>query len=207
MTQVPQGRFALFIDGANLHATSKELGINIDYKRVLDFFKQQGHFIRAYYYTALLQDQEFSQIRPLVDWLDYNGYQMVTKPAKQFTDASGNQRIKGNMDIEIAVDILELSENLDSVVLFSGDGDFQAAVKAVQRRGKRVTVVSSQQTKPPMVADELRRQADEFIELAEIAPHIRRAGGARPDAPNDDSPEDGVLFENLAQEQTLEPQD
>ncbi|HJQ60408.1 MAG TPA: NYN domain-containing protein, partial [Vineibacter sp.] len=143
-------------------------------------FRGKGQLVRALYYTALAEDQEYSSIRPLVDWLDYNGYTMVTKPTKEFTDAMGRRKIKGNMDIELAIDVLEMTEHLDHVVLFSGDGDFRRLVEAVQRRGLRVSVVSTIKSAPPMVADELRRQADEFIELAELAPLIARSAADRP---------------------------
>ncbi len=165
---------ALFIDGSNLYAAARALGFDIDYKRLLDMFASKGRLIRAFYYTALVEDQEYSPIRPLVDWLDYNGYTMVTKPTKEFTDASGRRKIKGNMDIELAIDVMEMAEHLDHVVLFSGDGDFRRLVEAVQRKGVRVTVVSTVRSHPPMAADELRRQADTFIELQDIAPEISR---------------------------------
>jgi len=170
----PHERLALFIDGSNLYASARALGFDIDYKRLLAEFSKQGILIRAIYYTALIEDQEYSPIRPLVDWLDYNGYTMVTKPAKEFTDSSGRRKIKGNMDIEIAVDIMEMSESLDHIVLFSGDGDFRRIVEAVQRKGKRVTVVSTVKSSPPMAADELRRQADTFIELQTLIEAIGR---------------------------------
>jgi uncharacterized LabA/DUF88 family protein len=130
--------------------------------------------IRAFYYTALVEDQEYSPIRPLVDWLDYNGYTMVTKPTKEYTDAMGRRKIKGNMDIELAIDVMEMAQHLDHIVLFSGDGDFRRLVEAVQRKGVRVTVVSTIRSSPPMVADELRRQADMFLELQDLAPSIMR---------------------------------
>ncbi len=170
----PQERIALFIDGSNLYAAARALGFDIDYKRLLDLFASKGHLIRAFYYTALVEDQEYSPIRPLVDWLDYNGYSMVTKPTKEFTDAAGRRKIKGNMDIELAIDVMEMADHLDHIVLFSGDGDFRRLVEAVQRKGVRVTVVSTIKSQPPMVADELRRQADHFQELLELAPVIRR---------------------------------
>jgi uncharacterized LabA/DUF88 family protein len=176
----PQERIALFIDGANLYAAARALGFDIDYRRLLQVFADKGHLVRAFYYTALVEDQEYSPIRPLVDWLDYNGYTMVTKPTKEFTDAMGRRKIKGNMDIELAIDVLEMTEHLDHVVLFSGDGDFRRLVEAVQRKGLRVSVVSTIKSAPPMVADELRRQADEFIELAELAPLIARSPAERP---------------------------
>jgi len=174
MVFYPQERIGLFIDGSNLYAAARALGFDIDYKRLLDVFRGYGHLVRAFYYTALVEDQEYSPIRPLVDWLDYNGYTMVTKPTKEYTDATGRRKIKGNMDIELAIDVMEMAQYLDHIVLFSGDGDFRRLVEAVQRKGVRVTVVSTIRSTPPMVADELRRQADMFLELQELAPSIMR---------------------------------
>src|SRR5277367_416749 len=168
-------RIALFIDGANLYASAKSLGFDIDYKRLLKEFQAKGRLIRAFYYTALVEDQEYSSIRPLIDWLDYNGYSVVTKPTKEFVDSLGRRKVKGNMDIELAVDAMEMAEHLDHIVLFSGDGDFRRLVEAVQRKGVRVTVVSTIRSNPPMVADELRRQADNFVELQDLAQSIMRA--------------------------------
>ncbi len=175
MNFYPQERVGLFIDGANLYATARSLNFDIDYKRLQDLFAKQCNLIRAFYYTALIEDQEYSPIRPLVDWLDYNGYTMVTKPTKEFTDATGRRKIKGNMDIELAIDVLEMAQHLDHIVLFSGDGDFRRLVEAVQRKGVRVTVVSTVRTQPSMVADELRRQADIFIDLADLREQIERS--------------------------------
>jgi uncharacterized LabA/DUF88 family protein len=169
-----QERIALFIDGANLYATAKSVGFDIDYRKLLKEYQGRGRLIRAFYYTALVEDQEYSSIRPLIDWLDYNGYAVVTKPAKEFTDALGRRKVKGNMDIELAIDAMEMAENIDHMILFSGDGDFRSLVEAVQRKGVRVSVVSTIQTQPPMVADELRRQADEFIDLGHLASKIGR---------------------------------
>ena len=170
----PTERIALFIDGANLHAAARALQFDIDYKRLLGLFGTKGRLLRAFYYTALLEDQDYSPLRPLVDWLDYNGYTMVTKPTKEFIDATGRRKIKGNMDIELAIDVMEMAQYLDHIVLFSGDGDFRRLVEAVQRKGVRVTVVSTTRSQPPMVADELRRQADTFVELHDLAPQIMR---------------------------------
>jgi uncharacterized LabA/DUF88 family protein len=176
----PTERIALFIDGANLYATAKALGFDIDYKRLLALFRTKGQLVRALYYTALAEDQEYSSIRPLVDWLDYNGYTMVTKPTKEFTDSFGRRKIKGNMDIELTVDAMRLSERLDHVVLFTGDGDFRALVASLQQAGKRVSVISTLQTQPAMVADELRRQADQFVDLADLEEQICRDPASRP---------------------------
>jgi uncharacterized LabA/DUF88 family protein len=179
MVHYQNERIALFIDGANLYATAKSLGFDIDYKRLLGHFREKGHLVRALYYTALAEDQEYSSIRPLIDWLDYNGFSMVTKPTKEFTDGSGRRKIKGNMDIELAVDAMRLAENLDHIVLFSGDGDFRSLVAALQQMGKRVTVVSTLHTQPPMVADELRRQADQFFDLADLEHVVARDDSGR----------------------------
>jgi uncharacterized LabA/DUF88 family protein len=168
MNFYPSERIALFIDGANLYATAKALGFDIDYKRLLTLFRSKGRLLRALYYTALAEDQEYSSIRPLIDWLDYNGYTMVTKPTKEFTDSSGRRKIKGNMDIELTVDAMELAEHLDHIILFSGDGDFRTLVEALQHKGKRVSVISTMNTQPPMVSDELRRQADQFVDLSDM---------------------------------------
>jgi uncharacterized LabA/DUF88 family protein len=180
MNFYPTERIALFIDGANLYATAKALGFDIDYKRLLNLFRNKGLLLRALYYTALAEEQEYSSIRPLIDWLDYNGYSMVTKPTKEFTDASGRRKIKGNMDIELAVDAMELAEHVDQMVLFSGDGDFRSLVEAVQRRGVRVTVISTISSQPPMIADELRRQADVFTDLVELQSKLGRDPSERP---------------------------
>jgi len=179
MTINPQERIALFIDGSNLYAAARALDFDIDYKRLLEKFTENGHLVRAFYYTALIEDQEYSPIRPLVDWLDYNGYTMVTKPTKEFTDSAGRRKIKGNMDIELAIDVMEMAAHLDHAVIFSGDGDFRRLVEAVQRKGLRVTVVSTVRSQPPMIADELRRQADNFIELEDLRSAIARSPGNR----------------------------
>lgn len=170
----PEEKMAVFIDGANLYAAAKSLEFDIDYKRLLNWISEQSRLVRAFYYTALVEDQEYSPIRPLIDWLDYNGYTMVTKPAKEFTDATGRRKVKGNMDIELAIDMMEIADHVDHIVLFSGDGDFRRLVESVQRKGVRVTVVSTIRTSPPMVADELRRQADHFMDLLSISEQIER---------------------------------
>ncbi len=167
-------RLALFIDGSNLYAAAKALGFDIDYKLLRNEFMRRGKLVRAFYYTALVENEEYSPIRPLVDWLDYNGFTMVTKPAKEFVDSTGRRKIKGNMDIELAVDAMEIAERIDHMVLFSGDGDFRPLVAGVQRKAVRVSIVSTIRTSPPMIADDLRRSADNFIELEELKEIIGR---------------------------------
>jgi uncharacterized LabA/DUF88 family protein len=174
MSFYPTDRLALFIDGANLYSAAKGLGFDIDYRKLLEEFRKRGILVRAYYYTALVEDQEYSPIRPLVDWLDYNGFRLVTKAAREYVDSQGRKRWRGDMDVEIAVDMMEISEHADHLVLFSGDGDFRRLVEAVQRRGCRVTVVSTVKSQPPMASDDLRRQADTFVDLADLADIIGR---------------------------------
>ena len=176
----PREKIALFIDGANLYATSRSLGFDIDYRKLLASFQKRGYLLRAYYYTALVEDQEYSSIRPLIDWLDYNGFKVVTKPAKEFTDASGRRKIKGNMDIELTVDALELADVVDHYVLFSGDGDFRTLVEALHGRGRRLSPVPPVASQPPMISDDLRRQADHFIDLMSLKAEIGRDPSERP---------------------------
>ena len=180
MSFYPTDRIALFIDGANLYSAAKALNFDIDYRKLLDEFRKRGILIRAYYYTALVEGDDYSPIRPLVDWLDYNGFTLITKTAREYTDSQGRKRWRGDMDIEIAVDMLQMAETADHLVLFSGDGDFRALVEAVQRKGRRVTVVSTMKSQPPMTSDDLRRQADNFVDLADLGAIIGRPQRAQP---------------------------
>ena len=176
-------KLALFIDGSNLYAAAKALSFDIDYKLLRQEFMQRGKLLRAFYYTALLENDDYSPIRPLVDWLHYNGFTMVTKPAKEFVDSQGRRKVKGNMDIELAVAAMEMAETVDHLVLFSGDGDFRSLVEMIQRKGRKVTVVSTLATQPPMIADELRRQADHFVDLASLKQKLGRDPSERPPRP------------------------
>lgn len=187
-------KILVFVDGANLYSAARGLGFDVDYRRFLEEFRKKGYLLRAVYYTALPEDQEYSSIRPLIDWLDYNGYKVVTKPMKEFTDAQGRRRFKGNMDIEMTVDALEMAAHIDHFVLVSGDGDFRYLVEALQRRGKKVSVMSTMKSQPPMIADDLRRQADHFIDLADWSETVGRPQAQRPARPtaraSDDDYED-----------------
>lgn len=174
-------KIAVFIDGANLYSTTKTLGFDIDFKKLLTEIGTHGYLVRAYYYTAFIEDQEFTSIRPLIDWLDYNGYTVVSKPTKEYVDGSGRRKFKGNMDVELTIDALEIASKVDQIYLFSGDGDFRPLVEALQRQGCRVTVASSVSTQPPMISDDLRRQADEFLDLATMSQKIGRPSNDRPE--------------------------
>lgn len=175
MRSVLSDKTALFIDGANLSATAKALGFHVDFKRLLSEFEDRGKLIRAFYYTVVTESEEYSSVQLLIDWLSYNGYTVVSKPARTFIDQSGRHKAKGNIGIELAVDAMEFAAHVDHIVLFSGNGDFRSLVEAVQRRGVRVTVVSTVVSSPPMVADELRRQADVFADLRQLQPKLERA--------------------------------
>jgi uncharacterized LabA/DUF88 family protein len=170
----PQERLGLFIDGVHLYGASRNLGFDVDYKNLLVFFRRQARLVRASYYTALLENDEYSPLRPLVDWLGYNGYCVVTKPAREYTDANGRRRVRGDIAVEMAVDVLTLGPRLDHVVVLAGDGDLRRMLEAAQQQGLRVSVLSTIRTQPAMIADELRRQADQFIDLADLAPDIIR---------------------------------
>ena len=174
MTFYPTDKIALFIDGANLYSAARGLNFDIDYKKLLDEFRKRGVLVRAYYYTALAEDQDYSPVRPLVDWLDYNGFSVMTKPAREYTDANGRKRFRGNMNIEIAVDMMEMAGHADHLVLFSGDGDFRRLVESIQQKGVRVTVVSTVKSQPAMASDDLRRQCDSFVDLADLSSIIGR---------------------------------
>ncbi|MBB2189691.1 NYN domain-containing protein [Gluconacetobacter azotocaptans] len=170
----PNERVCLFIDGASLYSASRHLGFDVDYRNLLAFFRGKCHVIRAYYYSAILESEEYSPLKPLTDWLVYNGYFLVTKTAREFVDQNGRRRVKGSMDIELAVDMMEMASKIDHAVLFSGDADFRRLLESVQRQGVRTSVISSVRTTPPLIGDDLRRQADQFIDLADIAPQFTR---------------------------------
>ncbi|MEM6852237.1 MAG: NYN domain-containing protein, partial [Pseudomonadota bacterium] len=180
MRSYPDERTAIFIDGANLYAAARSLGFDIDYKLLLQEFSKSGRLLRAFYYTVLVEDQDYSPIRPLVDWLDYNGFTMVTKSTREYTDNQGRRKVKGSMDVELTIDMMEIAPHVDHIYLFSGDGDFRRLVETVQRKGKRVTVVSTVKSSPPMAADDLRRQADNFLDLSVLAEKVGRRQSSRP---------------------------
>ena len=172
---MPEGRSAVFIDGANLHSTSRALGFEVDFKRLLAEFEQRGPLLRTYYYSTVLTPVEFVSIQPLLDWLEYNGFTVRTKLPRKHDDGEGRRRYKRSIAIDLAIDAMEAAGYVDNIYLFSGDGDFRSLVEALQRRGVLVTVVSTLRNKPaPMVADELRRQADAFLELNDLKVAISR---------------------------------
>jgi uncharacterized LabA/DUF88 family protein len=176
-------RLALFIDGANLYSAARSVGLEIDFRKLLKEFQSRGRLVRASYYTALVENDDYSPIRPLVDWLAYNGFNVVKKPAREFVDREGRKRVRGNMDVELAVDMLEAATYCDHIVLFSGNGDFRRLVEAVKSKGVRVSIVSTMNATPPMISDDLRRQADTFIELTDLGDLVARPRRESSDAP------------------------
>jgi uncharacterized LabA/DUF88 family protein len=166
-------RMALFIDGAYLYTATRELGFGVDYKRLFEVFAGRGRLVRAFHYSVVTENEEKPSIRPLVDWLAYNGYTTVTKPVKDFTYSFDRCEI----GIELAVDVMAIADYVDHVIIFSGDGAFRRLAETVQRKGIRVSVVGTMRSSPSMMADELRRQADNFIDLHDLKPHISVASG------------------------------
>jgi uncharacterized LabA/DUF88 family protein len=174
-------RVAFFVDGANFYQTARNLNIDIDYRRMLTSFVGDAYLLRAHYYTAMADDQEFSSLRPLIDWLDYNGFQITTKAMREFTDNNGQRRrVRPSLDVDLTVDAMTLAEKVNHIVLFSGDGNYRALVEALQKKGVKVTVVSSLKTNPSMVSDELRRTADHFLDLADLTERLCRDPSDRP---------------------------
>lgn len=183
-------RVAFFIDGANFYQTARSLNVDIDYRRVLSSFVGEAYLLRANYYTALAEDQEFSSLRPLMDWLDYNGFHVTTKPMREFTDSNGQRRrVRPSLEVDLTVDALTLCDEVNHVVLFTGDGAYRPLVEALQKRGRKVTVISSLKTNPSMISDDLRRQADHFLDLADLTDRIGRSSDGRP-ARRDDYDDD-----------------
>lgn len=179
-------RVALFIDGANLYSAARAVGLEIDFRKLLKEFQSRGRLVRANYYTALVENDDYSPIRPLVDWLAYNGFNVVKKTAREFVDRDGRKRVRGNMDVELAVDMLEAASYCDHIVLFSGNGDFRRLVEAVKNRGVRVSIVSTMNATPAMISDELRREADTFIELTDLGDLVARPRRETNDASSPD---------------------
>lgn len=191
-------KLAVFIDGQNFYGTAKAIGFDVDYKKLLAHFNSMGNLLRVKYYTTVDEDDDNSPIIPLIDWLDYNGFSVVTKAKKSFVDAEGRRRFKGSMDVEIAVDAMELSAHVDRVILCSGDGDLHPLIEALQRRGIRVTVISSIASQPQMCADELRRQADEFVDLTSLREKVGRPPAVRATSTPSDVPRYGSRSTSVA---------
>jgi uncharacterized LabA/DUF88 family protein len=167
-------RLALFIDGISLHSASRALDFDIDYKQLRQEFMRRGRLMRAHYYTCVNESDEYMPVKPLIDWLGYNGFAVLAKPVREYTDPLGRKKTKGSIGIELAIDALAMIGHVDHIVIFSGDGDYRSLIQALQRSGVRVTVVSTLRSQPPMASDELRRQADNFIDIDDIKDVIQR---------------------------------
>jgi len=169
------GKSALFIDGQSLHHAVKALNFEVDYKRLLAEFERRGPLLRAYYYTTVFETEDVTAVRPLLDWLKYNGFTVRTMLLREHDDGEGRRRWRRNIGVDLAIDAMETAGYVDNMYLFSGDGNFRCLVRALQRRSVCVTVVSTLRSKPaPVVADELRRQADVFLELDDLKLAISR---------------------------------
>ncbi len=158
-------RIGIFIDGSNLYMSTKALGFRVDFTKLLNYYKQQGDVAHAFYFTALPPKDVQSPLRKMIDYVDYNGWTVIQKETKSYVNPEGVEKLKGNMDVEIAVHVSETAPFITNLILFSGDGDFRVLLESVQRRhGIHCTVVSARS----LVADGLRRQANEFVDLASL---------------------------------------
>lgn len=161
----------VLIDGSNLYESARALSMKVDYKRLLDLLNEDGALLRAYYFTALPDRSIENWIHKQVDWMMNNGYSVISKPMKEYVDASGRKKQKGNIDMEIAVCAMTQAQLATEIWIFSGDGDFAVLIKALQERfAVKVYVVSSS----TLVSHELRRQADKYIPLEDIRQDIEK---------------------------------
>ncbi len=194
-------RVCVLIDGPSFFATHRALGFDVDFRKLLGHFEENAELHRAIYFTAVSEGDDYTPVKPLVDWLSYNGFRLVSKPLREFTEASGRRRTKGALTVEIAVEMLENSAFAEHLLLFSGDGELAYAVEAVQRRGCRVTVVSSVKPEAMTVSDDLRRVADRFVDLADVKDIIfkrditRLASDSMSSASRMESPGEAVVLE------------
>lgn len=167
-------KMALFIDGQSLHYTAKALGFDIDFKRLLEDFGWRGFLLRAYYYAQVREDPDANVLRPLLDWLAYNGFVVRQTISKDAHDTADRRKFKRNIGVNLAVDALELAPSIERMFLFAGDSDLATIVRAVQRRGVHVTVVSTMAAKPQVISEELRRSANSFLDLGALRAAISR---------------------------------
>ncbi|WP_188129507.1 NYN domain-containing protein [Rhizobium sp. RU20A] len=169
----------VFIDGAHFYFVAKSLDFEIDFQKVLAYFKSEAYLVRANYYTAIAEDQEFIGLRPLVDWLDYNGYRVVTKAYKDLTDPSGKKRVRSSMEMELACDLFEQIDTADHLIIIAGDSDLARLVQTAQLKGKKVTVMSTLTGQLASISDELRRKADQFVDLSGFKEKFSRSGHSK----------------------------
>jgi uncharacterized LabA/DUF88 family protein len=148
-------KVAVFFDMSNLYFAARDLGVRIDYARLLDFLANGRRLHRAYAYMAISPDE--SSAIPFLTWLRRNGFRVVTKPLKRFSDGT----TKGDLDMELAVDLLSQAPYIDIAIIVSGDGDFTYLVDRAQRLGLRVEIAST----PRYTAIELLEIADRYIDL------------------------------------------
>ena len=157
-------RVAIFIDGSNLFYAALHLSIEIDYAKLLCKLTQGRQLLRAYFYTGV--DGTNEKQKGFLLWMRRNGYRVVAKELIQHTDGSK----KANLDVEIAVDMMMLSDHCGTMVLLSGDGDLAYAVNAITYNGVQVEVVSLQS----MTSDLLINVADRYTDLASIREEIQK---------------------------------
>lgn len=165
---------AVLIDGYNTLSTTKLLKFDIDFRKLLNLFQNKTRLVKIYYFASLRDNPaDHDPMIPVIQWMMYNGYNVISKKMNEFMNID-NIQSKGNMDVEISVTVLEMVKSVDHIVLFTGDENFRFLIEAVQRMGTRITVCSSMQCQPQIMSDDLRRQADNFIELNNLKSEIQR---------------------------------
>lgn len=158
-------RAAVFIDGYGTHYTCKSLGIEIDYRKLSELIRRQTTVIRNYYFTPLVEGQDFIAVKPLLDFLQYNGWTTVTRPYKEHYVSTNTA---------LAVTAMEIAPAIEQAIIFSGNGDFTPLIEALKRRGIHTTVASTVRSEQSYCSDDLRRAADAFIDLDDIRSAISR---------------------------------
>jgi uncharacterized LabA/DUF88 family protein len=163
----PLDRVAIFIDGENIHYSAKHLNMRLDYLKLCRKLAGKRRLVRAYFYTAVSTQSE-GKI-DFINFLKLNGFTVVTREVKSFNESDGSSRsIRGALDMEMAMDVMDLCPTLDTVILCTGDGDFCPLVTAVARRGKHVELCALRE----MTSTDLIAAADTYTDLGGLKDEI-----------------------------------
>ncbi|HOX26223.1 MAG TPA: NYN domain-containing protein [Candidatus Krumholzibacteria bacterium] len=166
-TQSPLDKVAIFIDGENIHYSAKHLNMRLDYLKLCRRLAGKRRLLRAYFYTAISAQSE-GKI-DFINFLKLNGFTVVTREVKSFSEPDAtNRSVRSALDMELAMDIVNLCPHVDTVILCSGDGDFRPLVEAVARRGKHVEVCALRE----MTSTDLIAAADVYVDLGSLKDEI-----------------------------------
>lgn len=168
-------RIGLFIDGYSLYQTVRAMDLRIDYKALRDLFASKGRLNRVQYFATVNDHDpdEFNPQRKTFDWLQYNGFDVQTIQTRSFTGSDGEIQYRGNASVLMTCYALKHAEHLDHVVILTGNADFAPLITALQERGTRVTMVSTIKN-GSLCSDQLRRSADDFIDLEDLRQQISK---------------------------------